>query len=125
VNQPHRQRIGKWGEATAAWYLQARGYRIMGRNIRTPHGEIDLIASQGAGLIFVEVKTRTNLSYGLPELAVTPRKLVHMVDSAQFYMEEHPELARQGWQIDVVAICGRPGDAREHVDIQHFQNVAS
>lgn len=125
MNQPHRQKIGKWGEAAAAWYLEARGYRIMQRNVRTPYGEIDLIASEGAGLVFVEVKTRTNLRYGLPETAVTARKLEHMVNSAQFYMEEHPELARQGWQIDVVAIYARPGDAREHVDIHHFQNVAS
>lgn len=125
MNQSHRQKIGTWGEAVAAWYLEARGYRIMQRNVRTPYGEIDLIASQGAGMVFVEVKTRTNLSYGQPEEAVTARKLAHMINSAQYYMEEHPELARQGWQIDVVAICGRPGDTREHVDIQHFQNVAS
>jgi putative endonuclease len=125
MNQPHRQKIGMWGEAFAAQYLEARGYCVVMRNIRTPYGEIDLIASREGRLVFVEVKTRTNLKYGLPENAITARKLAHMIDSAQYYMEEHPELAGQGWQIDVIAIYGRPSDAREDVDIQHFENVAS
>jgi putative endonuclease len=71
MNQPHRQKIGKWGEAAAARYLEARGYRILQHNVRTPYGEIDLIASQESRVVFVEVKTRTSLSYGLPEAAVT------------------------------------------------------
>jgi putative endonuclease len=125
THQPHRQKIGKWGEAFAARYLEERGYSILLRNVRTPYGEIDLIASQETRVVFVEVKTRTSQSYGLPEAAITARKLAHMIDSAQYYMEEHPDQAGQGWQIDVISIFGRPRDARDNVDIQHFENVAS
>lgn len=123
--KPHRQRLGKWGEDAAAWYLEGRGYRIFFRNVRTPYGEIDLVASRGDGLVFVEVKTRTSEVFGLPEAAVNARKLEHMVNSALYFIEQHQDLAGQGWQIDVIAICGQPGDARGDVDIQHFANVAS
>ena len=125
MNQPHRQKIGNWGEGFAAHYLEASGYQVLARNVRTPYGEIDLVASQGAGLVFVEVKTRTNLKFGMPENAITARKLAHMIDSAQAYIAGHPQLEGQGWQIDVIAIIGRPGSENQDVDIQHFQNVAS
>ena len=39
-----RQALGKWGESVAAEYLMTKGYEIVGRNLRTPYGEIDLIA---------------------------------------------------------------------------------
>jgi len=41
-----RQRLGAWGEGVAAQYLSERGYTILGRNIRTPYGEIDIVARQ-------------------------------------------------------------------------------
>lgn len=125
MNQPHRQKIGKWGETYAAQYLEEHGFHILARNVRTPYGEIDLVARQEDHLVFVEVKTRTNLNFGLPENAITARKLAHMVDSAQAFMAQNPELAGQGWQIDVIAIIGRPGSADHRIDIQHFENVAS
>lgn len=125
MTQTYRQRLGKWGEDAAAWYLEGRGYRILFRNVRTPYGEIDLVASRGDGLVFVEVKTRTSLQYGQPEAAVTARKLAHMVNAANYFIEQHVDLAGQGWQLDVIAIYGKPGEARANVDIQHFPNVAS
>jgi putative endonuclease len=43
----HNQRIGKWGEDTVAAYLVERGYEIVARNVRTPYGEIDIVADRG------------------------------------------------------------------------------
>jgi putative endonuclease len=54
------QRIGTWGEQAASDYLQARGFEILDRNVRTPYGEIDLLALRDRQTIFVEVKTRTS-----------------------------------------------------------------
>ena len=48
----------------AAWYLQAKGYRILQRNYRTPMGEIDLVAKDGKTLVFVEVKARRSYRFG-------------------------------------------------------------
>jgi putative endonuclease len=53
-----RRALGRRGEALAAEHLRRKGYRVLARNERTRHGEIDLIALAGSTLVFVEVKTR-------------------------------------------------------------------
>ena len=114
----HNQRIGKWGEDTAAEYLTQKGYELVARNIRTPYGEIDIIAKQGDIIIFVEVKTRTSNKMGLPEESITPRKREHMLAAADHYAAEH-EIDH--WQIDVIAIEGKPGSAEPK--ITYFENA--
>ena len=113
----HNQRIGKWREDTAADYLAERGYEIVTRNARTPYGEIDIVAKQGDVMIFVEVKTRTSNKMGLPEESITPRKREHMLAAAEHYSAEN-EIDH--WQIDVIAIEGKPGSQPK---ITHFENA--
>ena len=66
----HNQSIGKWGEDIAAEHLIQHNYEIINRNVRTPYGEIDIVARQGDITIFVEVKTRTSNKMGLPEESI-------------------------------------------------------
>jgi len=113
----HNQRIGKWGEETAAEYLTQHNYEIIARNVRTPYGEIDIIARQGDVTIFVEVKTRTSNKMGLPEESITPRKRQHMLTAADHYAAEN-EIDH--WQIDVIAIEGKPGSKPV---ITYFENA--
>jgi len=113
----HNQRIGQWGEETATEYLTQRGYEIVARNIRTPYGEIDVIAKQNDIIIFVEVKTRTSNTMGLPEESITPRKREHMLAAADHYAAENKI---DHWQIDVVAIEGKPGTKPV---ITYFENA--
>ena len=84
----HNQKIGKWGEEAVTAYLTERGYEILGRNARTPYGEIDIIAKQADICIFVEVKTRTSNKMGLPEESVNLRKQAHMLACAEYYAGE-------------------------------------
>lgn len=65
---------GRWGEEVACAVLRANGYRIIARNWRTRMGEIDIIARDGDVLAFVEVKTRSNASYGGAAAAVGRHK---------------------------------------------------
>ena len=58
--------IGKLGEEIATQYLRNKGYKILDRNFMCRQGEIDIVAHTKKELVFVEVKTRTNLSYGRP-----------------------------------------------------------
>jgi putative endonuclease len=76
-------------------------------------------------LVFVEVKTRTNASFGLPEEAVDARKLEHLFRAAEAYLQEREDLAGQDWRIDVIAIQGRPGEKVEDVHIEHFENISA
>lgn len=115
----HNQFIGKWGEQAAVDYLTERGYEIVTRNARTPHGEIDIVARQGDIIIFVEVKARTSDKMGMPEDSITPRKRQHMISSAEYYAAKN-EINH--WQLDVIAIEGQPGLEPK---ITYFENAVS
>ena len=114
-----RQRLGQWGEETAAEYLRANGYMILARNVHTAHGEIDIVASKEEALIIVEVKTRSSHSFVYPEDSVTRRKQAHMLSAAETYLEQHPE-SGEAWQFDMIAMEGRPDGKPQ---IEHFENV--
>jgi putative endonuclease len=111
------QKVGAWGEGVAAKYLENHEYIIIARNVRTPYGEIDIVAEKDGFTIFVEVKTRTSSSMGPPEISVTLRKQEHMVATAEYYAQEN-EIDH--WQIDVIAVEEKPG---EHPVFTHFENA--
>jgi len=58
VNRRRAEQQGRKGEGLAAWYLRLKGWRIVARRVKTPRGEIDLIARRGRTLAMVEVKWR-------------------------------------------------------------------
>ncbi|HTX80156.1 MAG TPA: YraN family protein [Longilinea sp.] len=118
----NRQQIGRWGEQCAAEFLVGKGYQLVARNARTPFGEIDLIFRSDGQIVFVEVKTRTSLAYGLPEEAVDRRKGEHILKAADAYLQEHPELD-DDWRVDVIAIIGKPENNKPQ--IEWFQDAIS
>ena len=93
---------GKQGEAEAVRYLQEKGYEIVARNYRHQHAEIDLIAKKGRLLVFVEVKTRSNLSYGNPEEFVSYTKAKLVMKAAEYYIFSHDWLF--DIRFDIVAV---------------------
>jgi putative endonuclease len=121
-----RKSFGSWGEQLAAAYLEHRGYLILDRNARTPYGEIDLVARQmtqsGVVTVFVEVKARHTSAFGPPEAAITARKSQHLLESAQAYLQSHPDLDGD-WRIDVIGIR-RLRDS-EPPQIRHFENAVN
>ncbi len=114
------QSLGRRGETIAANYLEAKGYSFLGRNWRSPYGEIDLIVSLDGVVAFVEVKTRRSKSLGPPEISITSRKREHMRDSAEYYIQQHPELTND-WRIDVITVQIQAGSLPPLID--HFENV--
>lgn len=109
--------LGQAGEDRAAKYLAKQGYRVLERNYRTSHGEIDLIALHEGTIVFVEVKTRTSDAFGAPELAVTPQKQRRMVKTALGYIK-YKKLHQVPCRFDVVAIS----DATEQ-EVALIQNA--
>lgn len=101
---PRGHRFGRSGEAEAAGALEGAGYRILARNYRCPFGEVDVVAEEGDVLVFVEVKTRSSLSYGLPRDAITAAKRRKLARTASHYLMEHVATDR-AYRVDVVEVA--------------------
>ena len=82
-------KTGKWGEDLARKYLENKGYAILETNWRHSHSEIDIICRKDDIIVFVEVKVRTNPSFGTPESFVDEQKIEKMQEAADEYIEQH------------------------------------
>jgi len=94
--------IGRLGEELAVKFLLKAGYVILEQNWRFKKAEIDIIAKDQETLVFIEVKSRSNISFGQPEEFVDDSKESMMMDSAQRYME----MIEYDWEIrfDIISV---------------------
>lgn len=99
-----REAQGRRGELLAAWYLRLTGWRILARRVKTPRGEVDLIARRGRVLAFVEVKWRSRAAD--LETAIDPWRLRRVGAAAEVLAARH---ARAGdtLRVDVLLIAPR------------------
>jgi putative endonuclease len=115
-----RQGVGRRGEELAARHLERLGLRVIGRNVRLPGGEIDLVAQEGEELVFVEVKTRIGDAEMAPDVAVTAAKLSRLERLAEAYVDRAGTPDRD-WRVDVVAVVlARNGQI---VQIDHLRGA--
>ena len=114
--------VGKWGEDAATRFLEARGFRIVGRNLRPDrHDELDLIARQGEWLVFVEVKTRKRDDFARPIRSIDRKKKHALNRAAAAYLRtvHYPELY---YRFDVVEVVGAP-ESSDPPAITHTENA--
>jgi putative endonuclease len=83
----------------------AKGYRVLAKRFRTPHGEIDLVAKRRNLVAFVEVKARATLDDAA--FAVTPRQQGRIINAAQAWLMAHPEYAEFDLRFDAILIAPR------------------
>ena len=114
------KQLGKAGEEMAAKYLVEKGYQIIEWNYRCENGEIDLIAKDQDVTVFVEVKTRRSLKFGIPQAAVTSKKQLQISMVALSYLNEVNAL-NSPCRFDVIAITLPP--ASEKLEIKHIKNA--
>ena len=96
---------GLSAESRAAAYLMAKGYRILAKRFRTPHGEIDLVVRRRNLVAFVEVKARATLDEAA--FAVTARQQGRIVNAAQAWLASHPDYAEFELRFDAILIAPR------------------
>ena len=102
----NKRQVGTQYESMAVQYLTEAGYHILERNFRCRTGEIDIIAKDGAYLVFVEVKYRASAACGSALEAVDYRKQQSILRVAQYYMVSHGYRTQTNCRFDVVAIQG-------------------
>ncbi len=106
---------GKWAEEAALAYLLQRGYRLLGRNRRTPFGEVDLFLEKDGVYVVVEVKQRASGRFGTPLEAITPKKLFRLLQSARFLLGQDDLPVR----LEAVLVHGTPKAFRlEHLVLE-------
>lgn len=105
-----RSALGTRGETLAARHLQSLGYEIIERNYRCQFGEVDIIASHGGDLVFVEVKTRRNAKFGYPSESVNLKKQQKIIRVAQHYLLQRcaDEVGCRFEIAEVYLVAGQP-----------------
>lgn len=114
-----KNEIGNKGEVLARTYLEEKGYTFLEANYRYKRAEVDIIMTDGACLVFVEVKWRKNSKFGFPESFVSDRKIELYHEAAEHYTFQ------ENWngpiRFDVVALLKQGNDAV----IEHFSDAFS
>ncbi|MDR0723467.1 MAG: YraN family protein [Treponema sp.] len=100
----NKSQRGREGEAKAVVFLEAAGMRIIARNVRSPVGEIDVVALDGETIVFVEVKTWSvypieELHYGIDE-----KKQRRIIETAKYFFFSHREYRGMAVRFDVIFI---------------------
>ncbi|MBP2277297.1 MULTISPECIES: YraN family protein [Sphingomonas] len=107
----HAEASGRRGERIAGWWLRLKGWRILARRVRTPAGEVDLIAKRGTLIAFVEVKLRKTAAE--LDFAIDERRLARVAAAAEYLM---PSYADPGDDIRVDVILLAPGTKPRHIE---------
>ena len=107
---------GRLGEDIASKYIISKGGKIIEQNYRTKVGEVDLIVRINGELVFVEVKSRSNVNYGYPSEAVNDKKKRKIINVAKYYILDN-ELTDVSIRFDVIEIYLRTKK------INHIENA--
>jgi len=115
------QKLGHYGEDLARVFLNACGFECLVSRYRKPGGEIDLVMRRDQLLVFVEVKTRSTVGFGLPEEALTSSQSIRLRRLARHYLYEHSGGGAKEYRFDLVAVeFGREGNSCQ---LRHYPGV--
>jgi putative endonuclease len=97
------ERKGRTAEILAAVFLMFKGYRLLAWRAKTPRGEIDLILRHRRHIVFVEVKSRTQIDAGL--MSVTAMKAQRTVDAARYWLARNARQLDADYRFDIVVLA--------------------
>ena len=110
--------LGKMGEALATQHLIKKGYRVLHRNYRFKKSEIDIIVERDNSIVFVEVKLRSSITFGMPESFVNTKKVENIIAAAMAFLEDYPNKDTTV-RFDIVAII----KTKNTTQITHFEDA--
>ena len=109
--------LGKGGEKEAVRYLTLTGYHILHRNWRSGKKELDIVAEFGDELVVIEVKTRRNREYGMPEEAVNQQKIRRIVAATDAYVRKFA--IDSPIRFDIITLIGE----ESNFEIEHIEEA--
>ena len=113
-----KKEFGNTGEDIATEYLEKQGYIILERNFYCKQGEIDIIAKDKNEVVFVEVKSRSDVGYGLPSAAVKKQKIKHLCRTARYFLYKN-NMFNEFIRFDVVEILIKSGK----FNVNHIKQI--
>ena len=113
------KRLGDIGESLAVNYLKTNNYKILQTNYKNKIGEIDIIAKEKDVLVFIEVKTRMSLNFGMPREAITKNKVFKIKNTAISYLKHNNLLEKISVRFDCIEVFGDNIDSK----INHIKNI--
>jgi putative endonuclease len=102
VNRLAAEKLGRRGETIAAWFLRLKGWRVVATRVKTPRGEVDLIARRGKTIAFVEVKARANVRD--LATAIDAYRLRRVAAAAEILLPKYGKEC-ENMQIDVIMVA--------------------
>jgi putative endonuclease len=110
-----RRQVGRAGEDIAAKYLKNAGFTLLEKNVDTPFGEVDLLCTAPDGtIVYCEVRAKTSTHFASTGESITPRKLQHMIRTAEYLQKRR--FTDQRHRLDL--ICVQAGKV-----VDHLQNI--
>jgi len=107
-----KRSLGNIGEEVARLVLEKKNYRIIEQNFKSGTGELDIIASTGKTLVFIEVKTRTSDDYGSPSESIGNTKISRIRKTASWYLAKKNKGGFQDCRFDIIAIMVKKNKIR-------------
>jgi putative endonuclease len=116
----HKTGLGREGEQRAAEALETAGMEIIARNVRSPQGEVDIVALDGETIVFVEVKAWS--VYGMEDLqyGINLKKQRRIIETAKYFLSRHRQYNWKAVRFDVVFV-GK--DAVNHLASAFMERV--
>jgi putative endonuclease len=111
-----RQHLGQFGEDLAVEFLKKKGYAILSRNLKTTFGEIDILTRLKGIVVLVEVKTKRDRGFGLPQEMVHHHKQKKLRQLARWLTQQYPASTIR---VDVIAV----DLFTDTPQIEHLENV--
>jgi putative endonuclease len=115
-----RELLGRWGEKHSRRFLEKKGLKTLTSNFSCKTGEIDLImVDTDRTIVFVEVRTRADESFGSTESSITFAKKAKLLRTARYFLTKH-DIDNRPFRFDVVTIVLGP---KGHPQIRHYKNA--
>jgi len=114
---------GKIGEEIAAEFLKQKGIKIIAQNWQTRFGEIDLVGLDKNTLVFIEVKLKIGIKFGLPEQMISRRKIYQVEKTAYDFLRHYPKLEIKFPKRRIDAVCIVLNQDKSVNKVRHYQNL--